>query len=83
MAGSLQLLFQTAMLTPLKDIELICCDCGYKANGESINRNERFHKYLTGKIVSLPPQGLDEEQVTQLKTMNFRCECCQEEVDEN
>ena len=83
MARSLRFLFQIAMLTPLKDIELICCDCGYKANGESINRNERFHKYLTGKIVRLPRQGLDEEQVTQLKTMNFRCECCQEDIDES
>lgn len=71
------------MKTPLKEIILICTDCGTKADGEQINNDdERFHDEVTGRAIRLPTDGLNADQQAKLAKMSFLCECCQEEKEE-
>lgn len=70
------------MKIPLEQITIKCCDCGDEDLASTINADYvRYHK-SNGSAIRFPKDGLTDEQKTELSKMALRCECCQEDYED-
>jgi hypothetical protein len=73
--------WQNAVKIPLNQITIICYDCGDKETAENINNgNNNYHRESNGVAIRFPKEGLSEDQI--LKIPHLRCECCQEDYED-
>lgn len=71
-------------LIPLAEVFVTCCDCGSKDNAADINADKiRYHKSADGRAILFPKNGVTPTHLKELQKLHLRCECCQEDLEEN
>ena len=73
---------ETPARIPLDSIIVRCSVCGCKAAAREVNDDRMRYHLEDGEMIRLPRAGLTESQIAKLRRMFLRCECCQEDHEE-
>jgi hypothetical protein len=73
---------ETPARTPLDSVAVRCSVCGCEATARAVGDDRLRYHLESGAMIRLPGAGMTEEQVEKLHRMFLRCECCQEDHEE-
>ena len=68
--------------TPLDSVAVRCSVCGCEATAREIADDRIRYHLENGAMIRLPGAGMTERQIAELHRMFLRCECCQEDHEE-
>jgi hypothetical protein len=67
---------------PNRMVAVRCSVCGCEATARAVGDDRVRYHLESGAMIRLPGAGMTEELVEKLHRMFLRCECCQEDHEE-